>query len=402
MNTDAKPQRVAIVTPYGAEPRFDNYAEFILAQTLIERGWKVRMHTYAARGIPTYTGNFTYKTVPVFRCRHRFGISPRLFFSILFFRPEVVIGLHPKSSLNFSAYLAARCVGARFMAEIVGILHDPYIVTNTDDPTGNFRDPIVLITSVGQLIRRIPTYGLKAAWHNYITHTATAHADTIIAISEDERKYVKKFYNRDSVCIYWCTPRHVTTAQEKPPVAVPERYLFFIGMVKRRKGWDTAIDALAALKARGHMEHLVFVTPHKDLTEPTVYARQKGVLDQITFRVAVSNEEKNWLYAHATYMLIPSRYEGFGIPVFEAFMARKPICATTINVFLEFLSDKENAMLSAIGDGEAMARSVEALDADPELQKKLVVRGQQTAEEFGYTHMVDKYVALIGSGQKAS
>ena len=38
-------KRIAIVTPYGAEERLDNYAEFVLAQELIERGYDVRMFT---------------------------------------------------------------------------------------------------------------------------------------------------------------------------------------------------------------------------------------------------------------------------------------------------------------------------------------------------------------------
>src|SRR3990167_3474344 len=76
-------KRIAIVTPYGAEPRYDNYPEFILAESLIERGWRVRMYTYALRNILTYRTDLVYKGIAVARCRHRFGISPKLFLSLL-------------------------------------------------------------------------------------------------------------------------------------------------------------------------------------------------------------------------------------------------------------------------------------------------------------------------------
>ncbi|MEK7601531.1 MAG: glycosyltransferase family 4 protein [Patescibacteria group bacterium] len=394
----ARKRKIAIVTPYGAQSRFDNYAEFILGQTLQERNWRVRFYTYAVWSVPAYRHSTTYKGLSVIRCRQRVGISPHLFFDILFTRPDVVICFHPKSFLNFTAYMAARLVGAKFVADIVGILHDPYIVNDTDSPEDNFKSPIHLVTDFRALLKDVSARRLKGLWTNYVCHMPTKHADAIVSMNTDEKKFVQMIYNRPSELIYWSTPRYMDYTESKPDADIPERFFLFIGQIKLRKGWDTALEAMARLKKEGKDDvHLVFVTPFKDMSEPIAYARKLDILSSVTFLSAVSNEEKGWLLTHCTYVLIPSRYEGFGLVVFEAFLAKKPVCATTIRSFLEFLEDRKNAMLYAPGDSEGLARAVITLDADTGLQKTLVEEGTRTAERFNYNRMVDAYVNLFDS-----
>lgn len=396
---DVKKKKIAIITPYGGEPRLDNYAEFNLAQGLMAKGWEVRMYTYAARGIPSYAHDLNYKGIPVFRTRHRLGFSPRLFFLLFRYRPDIVIGFHPKNFLNFTAYHAARRIGAKFFIQIVGILHDPYVVSNTDDPVDNMQKSGTAITSGAQLLSRL--FSMKGSpldhWRNYVLHVGTKNADRIFAINKNEIVHITSVYDRTAELVYWCAPRGGGEENEKrPDVELPEHYLFFIGQIKRRKGWDTAVDAIAALKKRGVTKHLVFVSPFRDVKVPAEYAEQKGVRDQIIF-LTVSSQERDWLYRHSDYVLIPSRYEGFGIPVFEAFLADRPICVTDIVTFREFLMHKENAMISPMDDGEGLADSIEVLDRDPALRAKLVAGGKKTLETFSAANMVENFLKVFNS-----
>ena len=386
---------IAIVTPYGAEPRYDNYPEFILAEGLVERGWRVRMYTYALRDIPTYRTDVVYKSITVARCRHRFGISPKLFLSLLYSRPVVVLCYHPKNFLSYTARLAARIIGARFIVEVTGILHDPYIVDDVDDPEATIKKHPHLITGIIGFVKDVLPEGVRSAWNNYVLHSPTGNADRIIAINEQEKKYVLEFYGRSAERIYCATPRVQDTGQVQPSAAIPNEFLFFIGQIKRRKGWDTAIDGIAALRSAGHPAHLVFVTPQADLAVPTAYARDRGVLNDITFLSAVSNEERQWLYSHARAVLVPSTYEGFGLPVFEAFLAGAPVCASDIPVFREFLTHRENAILFKMGSGEALARAVIELDSNPAFREYLKEKGRETAESFNYRRMVEEHIRVF-------
>ncbi len=388
---------VAIVTPFGAEPRTDNYAEFILAQTLQERGWKVRLHTYAIRTDPHYQVGATYQGVSVVRCRQRYGFSPALILSILRLRPSVVMCFHQKSFLNLSAYIGARLVGARFIGEMVGILHDKYIVNDVDEPEGNLKNPIRLAWSMGTLLRELLAGRVHGLWNNYVLHMPMHSADALIAQTDVEKTYIRQIFRREATRIYWCSPKTSTTTQTRPSVPLPEHYFFFIGQVKRRKGWDTAIEVLELLKKEEKIQHMVYVSPSKDMSVPMDYARAHGVFPQIVFLSSVTNAEKNWLLAHADFALVPSRYEGFGLPVVEAIMARKPIVCSGISVFQEMLKDGESALLCPVGDAAAMARAVSRLTSDPALAERLVAGGTEAAKQFEPGLMVDQYEMLFAS-----
>ena len=224
-----------------------------------------------------------------------------------------------------------------------------------------------------------------------------AKADTIVAINKDEQEYVKKIYKRDSHLIYWASPKSDSMShQTKPAGTIPDEYLFFIGKIKKRKGWDTVLEALAELKRKGLNKKLIFVSPD-DTAVAKNYATTLGVVNDVFFHSYVSNAEKNWLYTHATYVLAPSRYEGFGLPVFEAFIAGKPLLATDIAVYVEFLQHKKNAMMSKTGDGLNLAQNIIELDNNPQLAKIIVHAGKITASQFTEEIMINKFLELISN-----
>ena len=390
--------KIAIVTPYGAEERLDHFAEFILAKGLDKLGYNVQFYTYKIKGEPLYRKDSVYQGIKVFRCRQRSGLSPGLFFSILKFKPRVVIFFHPKSFLSFTAYLAAKSVRAKIISEIVGILHDPYIVDDTDDPINNFKQNINLLTTWKKLFKAILAGRPLEQWNNFVRHMPISKADIIVAINEDEQKYIKRFYDRDSVLIYWCIKKNngdkIKPSEDKYG-PIPGEYLLFIAQIKKRKGWDTVIEALAVLKNQGIKKNLVFDCPATNVEEAKNYIEKLGIEDQVFFFCQVTNEEKNWLYDHAQYVLAPSRYEGFGLPVFEAFVAGKPLFGTDTPVYLEFLRHKENAMVSKTGSAQELAQNIKMLDNDPALANCLVLEGYKTAARFSGKVMIDKFVKLI-------
>lgn len=382
--------KLAIVTPYGAEPRLDNFAEFILAKKLIESGHTVRFYTYRLSHSALYSNDLVYQGVRVFRCRQRFGLAPRLFFSIVSFRPDAVLYFHPKSLLSFSAYLAARISGAKAISEIVGILHDPFLVSDTDDPVATIKANPRLATSWRSILD----------WQNFVTHLPIAKADIIVAINQDEQHYIKRFYGRDSTLIHWAVPQADEERISLPPQnadKLPRGFLLFIAQVKKRKGWDTVLEALAYLKRDGIEKQLVFVCPDANVSAAQRYARELGILDQIFYRSGISNEEKNWLYKHAFAVLAPSRYEGFGLSVFEAFAAGKPVLTTKLSIYQELLTDGIDTLISPVGDSKALAANIQTLDRDPELTHKLVAGGYKTVKRFTKEIMEKKFLCLFSS-----
>ncbi|MEK7116487.1 MAG: glycosyltransferase family 4 protein [Patescibacteria group bacterium] len=392
--------KIAIVTPFGAEERLDHFADFLLAQGLIRKGYDLRFYTYRIRSNPEYRDG-TYKGVRVYRCSQVKGFSPRLVWQLLCFRPNVVILCHIRSLLNFVASIAARLVGAKVIFQVVGVLHDPYIVADRDNPIGTMYSENRIITRFPQFLSCLfnpKKHG--SCWENYAYHAPLAQADVRVNIMNFEHDMLKKATGLESLVIPWGIPLRKEVEERVPDpqrnTSLPESFLFYIGQVKKRKGWDTIIESLALLKQEGIRKNLVFVTSSspEEFKEAEDLVTQRGLADQVWVLFRISNEEKAWFYKRAEATLAPSRYEAFGLTLFESFAAGTPVLGTDIPVYSDFLFDGETGMVSKKGDPSTLAENIKRL-ADPELRKKLVDGGYRIVQKFTDGRMVDSFDRLI-------
>jgi glycosyltransferase involved in cell wall biosynthesis len=166
--------------------------------------------------------------------------------------------------------------------------------------------------------------------------------------------------------------------------------------VKKRKGWDTIIEALAILKSKGIQKNLVFVTSSspEEYQEAFDLVREHGLESQVYFLFKIANEEKHWLYQRTEATMTPSRYEGFGIPVFESWAYGKPVLGTDIPVYRDFLHDGETGLVCAMGDAQGLARNIERLE-DAALRGRIVEGGHKMLERYSDTLIVDRFEALV-------
>ncbi|HEU0050985.1 MAG TPA: glycosyltransferase family 4 protein [Patescibacteria group bacterium] len=395
-------KKVAIVTPFGAEERLDYFPEFVLARGLAARGFDIRFFTYHMRSHSGYRTDGIYKGVRAIRCSQWFGFSPKLIWELFRFRPEVVILGHVRSYLNFSASWAARRIGAEIIFQPFGFLHDPFIVADRDNPLETLYPNPHLIKRLGECVHSmLQTRSIGLSWQNYVFHAPLFSADRRVTISAFERDMLKKITGLESVAIPNGIPPHLVGESIQPKSqddrALPSSYLFFIGQVKKRKGWDTILEALALLAKRGVRKNLMFATSStpQTLEEAMRLANQLGIRDQIWFLQNVSNEEKNWLFTHAEAALAPSRYEGFGLPVVESWVAGTPVLGTDIPVYQDFLIDGVTGLVSKKGDPESLAENIARLE-EPGLKEKIVAGGKEKMQEFTDERVVQQFLELFG------
>lgn len=394
--------KIAIITPYGAEERLDHFAEFLLAQRLIPRGHDVRFYTYRIRSISDYANDRTHKGVTVFRCRSLFGMAPRLVWQILRWRPQVVVLCHIRSSLNFPAYFASRLVGAKFIFQVVGFLHDPYVVADRDNPLESIYTDLRIIHRFPQFLGCVfRQRKLTECWENYTFHYPLYRSDVRVTITPFERDMLKQVTGLDSAVVPWGVRSVDPHAPETMPAPLagrpfPATFLFYIGQVKKRKGWDTVIEALAILKREGITKELVFVTSSSasEYQEAIDKVHGLGLDDQVWFLFKISNEEKTWLYRRAEATLAPSRYEGFGLTVFESWAEGVPVLGTDIPVYSDFLHDGVTGLVSKKGDPASLARNIQRL-SEPGMREKLVEGGRTKVREYTDEKIVDGFLRVI-------
>jgi glycosyltransferase involved in cell wall biosynthesis len=183
-----------------------------------------------------------------------------------------------------------------------------------------------------------------------------------------------------------------------------KRVLIYVGRIAGNKGIDLLIDALALLQPAYPDLHLLIVgdTDQNDMARSlTAQLRQQaarqGVGEQISWTGRVPQIAP---YLHlAQIALLPSRHEGFGVPVVEAMAAGVPVIAAAQGALPWVLgadddvqSEDAAGLLFAPDDAADLAHQVRRLLDDPALYADLVRRGQARAR--CYTH--DRFTANVG------
>ena len=94
------------------------------------------------------------------------------------------------------------------------------------------------------------------------------------------------------------------------------------------------------------------------------------------------------LYRYALCFVFPSHYEGFGIPILEAFHNGCPVCLSNASCFPEVAGDA--AIYFNPHDAQSMADALQELIASPALRDDLRLRGLQRSKEYSLERMVQQ------------
>jgi glycosyltransferase involved in cell wall biosynthesis len=97
------------------------------------------------------------------------------------------------------------------------------------------------------------------------------------------------------------------------------------------------------------------------------------------------------LYRHATALVFPSRYEGFGLPVLEAMARRTPVIASDASSIPEVA--RGAAILVDPDDVEGLAEAMRRIAAEPPLRAELVERGVEIVSGFSWDETARATVA---------
>lgn len=210
-------------------------------------------------------------------------------------------------------------------------------------------------------------------------------ASRIIAISENTRADLVRYFGIDPgkidvihLAASACTP---ATAGETTYPFLPKKYLLFVGARTYYKNFQNFLRSVAPLLHQDeHMDVVCAGGGEFTPGENTLFGHLR-ILGRV-HRYSAPDSMLWHLYRNATAFVFPSLYEGFGIPVLEAFACGCPIAVSDTSSLPEIAGD---ASLYFDPLDEASIRSaVERIAYDKNLRERLVQKGFLRVREFSW------------------
>ena len=166
--------------------------------------------------------------------------------------------------------------------------------------------------------------------------------------------------------------------------------LLCVAQKRTYKNQAAVVRALAALGDPTAMLVLPgAATPYED--ELRVLARELGVGDRVRLLGWVDDDELEGLYRMATLLVLPSRIEGFGLPVLEAMGRGLPVVCSRTTALGEIAGAA--AVLVDPDDQAEIDAAVARVAADPALRERLAAAGRARAATFTWQRTADETVA---------
>lgn len=270
--------------------------------------------------------------------------------------------------------------------------------------------PIVLVSHDLAFIH-YPKYvsAIQSMYYSYYFPKFHQKADTIIAVSQATKDDIVKQYKIDPSKIqigYNATPEGFEPIDEEAQQKVRKiysegkPYFIYLGSMHPRKNVHKLIEAFSLYRKNNQSEHKLLLVGRK--------AWKYGDIDQAyqksEFRTDIHflhdiEDEAKLLMASAEALVYVSVFEGFGIPILEAFSSGVPVITSNISSMPEVAG--EAAILVDPNSVESIANGMHRMTSDSRLRSQLIQLGLKRKEEFSWETTANTIFAAIEKAYKS-
>lgn len=223
---------------------------------------------------------------------------------------------------------------------------------------------------------------------------AAKTTDRLFAISEFTKKTLidKLKLPADRITVTPLAPDDLTVTPA--PINLPKPFLFYPAALWPHKNHRLAIEVLRHLSSAHPNLHLVFsgVIKKKSLkAELDELVAQYRLTDRVHFLGFVSDEIVAWLYQNAAILIFPSSFEGFGMPILEAYRHGLPVVAARNTSLTEVAGDA--ALLCTTNSIEEFAAAIDKLLKDDKVKASLQPKMVEQLKKFSWDVTARKIMA---------
>ncbi len=188
------------------------------------------------------------------------------------------------------------------------------------------------------------------------------------------------------------------------------KFILFVGRIDAIKGIDVLIRAIHHLTCKPSDDRrdlgLIIIGGERDLdpqTESQEMQRLRRMVAQMELqdRVAFWGSQRQdllpYFYSAAEALVLPSRYESFGMVALEAMACGTPVIASRVGGLQYTVEDGRTGFLIPEGDWRLLADRICEVVENPPLRERLVAAAKEKVEQFGWPTITKKVLSLYDS-----
>lgn len=245
----------------------------------------------------------------------------------------------------------------------------------------------------------------------------------IFTISQSSKKDIIKNYNVSPSKITVTYPGYNTKRFKpqsdskieaiKKKYNIKNNYIIFVGTLQPRKNIERLIDAFASIvhSSQSTVNKKEKSVNHEQLTVSLslVIAGKKGWLYdsifekvkkldlgyKVVFTDYVSDDDLPPLIAGAKAYVLPSLWEGFGIPVIEAQACGVPVVVSNVSSLPEIVGD--SAILVSPKSVDSIAWGMQKVLTSPKISSDLIVKGFRNIKRFSWQTCADQTLKVLSN-----
>jgi glycosyltransferase involved in cell wall biosynthesis len=240
------------------------------------------------------------------------------------------------------------------------------------------------------------------------TAYSVKNAKKVLTISDSSRDDIIKAYNlkaKKVVTIYpgiknltTLEPRIYGMNQLKTKYHISDHFILFVGTLQPRKNIVRLIEAFSrVIKSSGHQVEslqLVVIGKRGWQYEEILAAPEKfDVEDRVMFLENIKDDELNIFYQHALCFVLPSLYEGFGLPVLEAMQRGCPVITSDVSSLPE--AGGNAALYVDPQNVDDIKEKIAKVVTDKKLREELIEKGKKQVRKFSWENAAKETMEVL-------
>jgi len=234
-------------------------------------------------------------------------------------------------------------------------------------------------------------------YHNWSMNHGAGHAKLIITPSEFTKKDLIKTYGIDPIKIRVIWHGYDRASFVYDPNAKKKPYIFYIGRIEEKKNSLGMIKAYGLLRKEKSITHQLILAGAPGFGFEKIKAEIESLPPEIQKDIKilgyVSQEKYIELLQEADIFLFTTFFEGFGMPIVEAFACGTPVVTSNVTSMPEIAGDA--ALLVDPKKPLGIAAALSRLIHSSALKKQLIIKGRARAKLFSWEEAAEKTLAVI-------